>query len=61
MDYKEFFKENGDRILTENDFDFITVEELAAAIEARILAKLEEQRIAMAVEDWDPTFGDGPL
>lgn len=56
MDYKEFFKENGDRILTENDFDFITVEELAAAIEARILAKLEEQRIAMAVDDWDPTF-----
>lgn len=59
MDYKEFFKENGDRILTENDFDFITVEELAAAIEARILAKLEEQRIAMAVDDWAGTFGEG--
>ena len=58
MDYKEFFKRNGDRILTENDYDFLTVEDLYQAFEARILDKIEDQRKAKTAEDWDKTFGE---
>jgi len=36
-----------------------TEEERYQAYEARILAKIEERRISMVVDDWEPTFGDG--
>lgn len=62
MDYKAFFEMYGDTVL-QNDTGFFgnhfTVEQMYIAFEARILAKLEEQRIAMCADDWEPTFGEG--
>jgi hypothetical protein len=65
MDYKAYFQRYADAQYLDDSGKprqiqgaAPTEEERYQAFEARILAKLEERRIAMCADDWKPTFGE---